>query len=1142
VTEGVDRRQTGTHYTPRNLTEEIVQYTLEPLVFEGVAEGKPKEQWRLRSAAELLQLKICDMAMGSGAFLVQTCRYLAGKLVEAWAAEIPPHPPNPLLPQGAKGEQEVGTNAGSAPLALDGRGVGGEGEDHWEVPEALKQKMLEVAREFRKQPTSSEEILWQALRSRKLDDRKFRRQQPIGSFVVDFFCASEQLIVEVDGGIHETQQDLDRQRQELLESLGLRFVRVSSQLVETNLPKALGTIRKAFAPHPPNPLLPQGAKGEQEVGTNAGSALLALDGRGAGGEGDKGIGSDNKIRILPDGSLAIGEVSEHILPTDRDEQLLIARRIVADRCLYGVDKNPLAVEMAKLSLWLVTLAKGRPFTFLDHALKWGDSLLGITRAEQIEYLNLNPDNEVVQYPIASQIWRPILQDAIAKRRKLESFSVNGIEDLQEKERLFQEAERAIDRLRFVGDYLIGRALADAGKTSDLTTEDLMVVSQLIEKELKGTLTEEEKREVKRLKADTQRMINLGNPANQPPRRPFHWLLEFPEVFLLPPHPLTPSPTGAEGEQEVGINLGSAPLALDGRGAGGEGDNTAVRTKSGFDAIVGNPPFQGGQKITGAIGTDYRNFLVEFLANGQRGSADLCAYFFLQANRLTNISGGFGLVATNTIAQGDTREVGLDQLVANGCVIYRAVPSRPWIGAASLEVAYLWLCKQQWQSEYVLDEKVVTRITSFLTTPGKSVGKPYQLLANQDKSYIGSYVLGMGFVLTPDETQVLIEKDPKNKDVLFPYLNGEDLNSRPDQSPSRWVINFKDWALDAEHDDPKKPKGAPYAADYPDCLAIVREKVKPERDKNNRAVYRDKWWHYAEKRPALYPTIEEMERVLVAVQTSKFLSLSFQLTGIVYSHMTVVFALEDYASFSVLNASWHTDWIVEYCSSLETRLRYLPSDGFETFPFPKPNPSDLSTQFPTLSTIGETYYTHRQAVMRDRQEGLTKTYNRFHDPNETADDIQKLRELHIEMDYAVAAAYGWHDLLPPHPLTPSPTSGEGEQEVAVSPLALDGRGAGGEGGYRGAGGEGGYRGAGGEGGLGHDFHTTKQGIRFTISETARREVLDRLLELNHQRYAEEVAQGLHDKKKAKGKGQKTKGKTSKKQQPDAKSGDEQLKLL
>ncbi|MDM3863022.1 MAG: hypothetical protein PT118_25080 [Aphanizomenon gracile PMC644.10] len=82
VTQGTDRRETGTHYTPRNLTEEIVKYTLEPLVYEGVAEGKPQQEWRLKSAAELLQLKICDMAMGSGAFLVQTCEFGTVALLE----------------------------------------------------------------------------------------------------------------------------------------------------------------------------------------------------------------------------------------------------------------------------------------------------------------------------------------------------------------------------------------------------------------------------------------------------------------------------------------------------------------------------------------------------------------------------------------------------------------------------------------------------------------------------------------------------------------------------------------------------------------------------------------------------------------------------------------------------------------------------------------------------------------------------------------------------------------------------------------------------------------------------------------------------------------------------------------------------
>ena len=151
----------------------------------------------------------------------------------------------------------------------------------------------------------------------------------------------------------------------------------------------------------------------------------------------------------------------------------------------------------------------------------------------------------------------------------------------------------------------------------------------------------------------------------------------------------------------------------------------------------------------------------------------------------------------------------------------------------------------------------------------------------------------------------------------------------------------------------------------------------------------------------------------------------------------------------------------YSSSLETRLRYTPTDCFETFPFP--------SSMQLLDDIGERYYTHRQSIMLTRQEGLTKTYNRFHNPDEHAPDIVKLRELHKEMDEAVAHAYGWDDLE-----------------------------------------------------LEHGFHETKQGLRYTISEEARREVLDRLLKLNYERYAEEVALGLHEKGAKKGKGKKSVG--------------------
>ncbi|MBE9212884.1 hypothetical protein IQ247_09290 [Plectonema cf. radiosum LEGE 06105] len=451
---------------------------------------------------------------------------------------------------------------------------------------------------------------------------------------------------------------------------------------------------------------------------------------------------------------------------------------------------------------------------------------------------------------------------------------------------------------------------------------------------------------------------------------------------------------------------------------------------------------GGKKITGALGTDYRDFIVKWIANNERGNADICAYFFLRAKNLLDINGGFGLIATNTIAQGDTREVALDRLVADKCVIPRAVPSRKWEGSANLEVAHVWLRQGDWQGKFYLDDKAVNGITPFLTVPGKAVGKPEKLVANQGKSFIGSYVLGMGFVLQPEEAQALIEKDAKNKDVLFPYLNGEDLNTNFDQSPSRWVINFKDWALEE-------------AENYPECIQILRERVFPERQKNNDKNVRKNWWRFKRIAVDLQKAIANLKQVLVVAIVSRTVAFTFVSANQVFAHKLAVFVFENNSYFSILQSSFHYHWAWNYSSTMKTDLNYSPTDVFETFPFPESTTN--------LETIGQKYHNHRQNIMLARQEGLTKTYNRFHNPEETATDIQQLRDLHVEMDNAVATAYGWTDLE-----------------------------------------------------LEHGFHDTKQGLRYTISETARREVLDRLLQLNHQRYKEEVAQGLHDKKKGKGK--------------------------
>jgi hypothetical protein len=316
---------------------------------------------------------------------------------------------------------------------------------------------------------------------------------------------------------------------------------------------------------------------------------------------------------------------------------------------------------------------------------------------------------------------------------------------------------------------------------------------------------------------------------------------------------------------------------------------------------------------------------------------------------------------------------------------------------------------------------------------------------------------MGFVLNPEEAKILIEENPENQDVIFPYLSGQDLNSRPNQFPSRYVINFFDWPLDADNEDPKNPKGKPYASDYPDCLKLIIARVKEERESlppsnhfNKSAA--KKWWQYGGPRIELYNSLKGLERVLVRARVANIHSMVVVPNGWVYNEKVVAFPQ---CSFPLLQSNIHEVWAREYSSSLRKDMQYTPSNCFETFPFPESTDS--------LEVIGERYHTHRQTIMQTRQEGLTKIYNRFHDPTCTDPDIQTLRDLHIQMDSAVATAYGWHDLT-----------------------------------------------------LNHDFHETKQGLRFTISEAARREVLDRLLELNHQRYAEEVAQGLHDKKKGKGK--------------------------
>jgi hypothetical protein len=669
---------------------------------------------------------------------------------------------------------------------------------------------------------------------------------------------------------------------------------------------------------------------------------------------------------------------------DEDPVVIEARRQIIEHCLYGVDINPMAVEMAKLSLWLVSMDPQRPFTFLDDRLIAGDSLLGVGNAAALSgdaVRDLRLDRELVEAKLfRERIGRlPDTEQGLADKRQLLDQS-RGL------------TRRAVE----YADLVAGGWLASVCKG-----QDPQVVAERTAEEVQRFV---QSRDAGPVRARAGTWLALDLPEGAFARRPLHWALEFPEVF----------------------------------------------DKGGFDAIVGNPPFLGGQKLTGALGPAYREYLVHSLGHGVRGSADLVAYFVLRAHELINPAGQTGLIATNTLTQGDTREVGLDQVVAGGVMLRGAVKSERWPSrSAALEFCAIWTSRGPVDpaAPRLLNGMPVTAITPSLDPASRATGNPHRLAANASLSFIGSYVLGLGFTMAPEQGLALIEKDESNRDVLFPYINGQDLNSRPDHSGSRYVINFHDW-----------PEAR--ARTYPDCYEQVARLVKPEREvKIYSKSARDRWWLYERARPELYTAITGFARVVVITRHSKAVMPAMVPTGQVFSEATVVFATEDAAMLALLSSSPHYWWAAARASSMKADLRYTPSDVFETLAMP-----ELTGR---MRELGDRLYQERRDVMLSRDAGLTATYNLVFDSKCVDADIAGLRELHREIDEAVFLAYGWEGLV--------------------------------------------------DQGLDHGFHPAGAYTRYTVGPAIQREILDRLLELNHARYAEEAAKGPHSKKGGKAKG-------------------------
>lgn len=654
-----------------------------------------------------------------------------------------------------------------------------------------------------------------------------------------------------------------------------------------------------------------------------------------------------------------GKLEQISRDAPNEDPVLHARRLVAQRCLYGVDKNDAAVELAKLSLWLVTLARDMPFTFVDHALRHGDSLVGLS-FDQIRAFHWKPGK---QLETCERALREALDEAIAIRQRILDLAADGSPPAQrEKERLLDDAQDALERVRLIADVCVGAFFAaDKDKAREQERVRRLVI---VDRWLGGD--DDAKLDLDQLRAELRRT-----------QVPFHWMLEFPEIFYADrPDPL---------------------------------DDDKVNHTAFIDAFVGNPPFAGGLTISGVHGNEYVAWGKAVLGLSS-AKADLSAYFLLRTASLTGSHGTIGLITTNTIAQGDTREAGLAALVRQGLGIYDARSSLPWPGSAAVSVSVVhlatggpWTCAQ---SRTCLDSKLVDGITSYLRA-GKERGGPGALAANANISFQGVIVQGDGFVLSPQERDALVEANPRNQARIFPYIGGEEVNTRSDQSYERFVINFGEMPLET-------------ALGWPDLISIVEQRVKPQRmglrdDQATARIAKQKWWLFWAPRTDRFAALAEVDRCLVTAAVTKHLCFSFQPTDRIFSNKVFVFPLDHFSAFASLQSRIHECWTRLLSSTLGETINYSASDCFETFPFPE---SDPRAVIPALESIGEQLYNARTKYMLDTNQGLTKTYNALKDPACTDPRILTLRHLHEQMDQAVLTAYAWPDLqVPPYcPLT------------------------------------------------------------------------------------------------------------------------------
>lgn len=657
VTETPSRKHAGAHYTPRSLAEEVVQHALEPLVYEpGPLQENDRHKWQLKGSTAILDLKVADIAAGSGAFLVAAARFLAERVVEAWTAED---------------------------------------------------------------------------------------------------------------------------------------------------------------------------------------------------------------AITPEEIVQPGRAYERAV-----------REVVA-RCLYGADINPMAVEMCKLSLWLVSLDPTKPFSFIDDKIFLGNSLLGITNVDQLRHLHIHPERAGPDLITELVDIDAKFADATRLRRELATPVVehDPMRSRAGKARLLRQSREATAELREIADGIIAAGLPHGGKPNTRLDDAY--------KALAWALSEAYPRDGSQAtRTNLDAVLDQGlTPTVETDYerwRPLHWAIEAPDVMLK---------------------------------------------HNGFDAIVGNPPFLAGKKIAIANGSNMESWSKLDL-RGLRGSADLCAHFIRRAWNLVRPSNGVvGLIANDRVGQGHTSDMSTRILAKEGA-IYRAISQFRWPGKASTSASILWAVRQRNpRPRTILDGRPAESISPSLEDRSEADLSTARRLKPKFLAGMGVGLYGEGFVLRTDDP-ILTRLGPAEIPHLRKFVNGDSLLSGRDSGRIAIDVN----CFQTESD---LLEAAPVLGEH------LRRTVKPVRDKVTSQVHDSRYWGHWDKRESLFAGTSDLPWFIATAETTRlpiFLRRSDSST--LFTNKVIVFATASYAHFGILSSVIHFAWFEATRTPRGATSSYTVTRVLRPFPFPE----------------------------------------------------------------------------------------------------------------------------------------------------------------------------------------------------------------